>query len=181
MEITNEEDIKRLITADERMMGILCAAASLNLPDWMIGAGFVRNRIWDELHGYGERTVSESIDIDLIYYDKEDIDEAREKESERRLNLILCEKWSVKNQARISTAYLSSEDAISQWPETCTCVAVRLDKEGRLELIAPAGIDDLINLVVRRGSRFDDEARYRRRIEEKEWLKKWPRLRVANN
>jgi hypothetical protein len=179
MELKDGEDIKRLIGADPRMMEVLRCACSLDLPDWMIGAGFVRNRVWDELHGFANPTVSVSSDIDLIYFDADNLDEAQEKEYERKLRLLRDENWSVKNQARMSRSYGSSEDAISQWPETCTCVAVKLVGAGELQLIAPAGIDDLLSLTVRRGLRFEDEARYRQRVREKEWREKWPRLRIV--
>jgi hypothetical protein len=34
------------------MMDILHIAEKLKLPDCMIGAGFVRNKVWDHLRGY---------------------------------------------------------------------------------------------------------------------------------
>ena len=32
------------------MMNVLNEANKLNLPDWVIGAGFLRNKVWDYLH-----------------------------------------------------------------------------------------------------------------------------------
>jgi hypothetical protein len=48
----NEEVILKLIENDPWMMEVLMTASDANLPDWMIGAGFVRNKVWDYLHGY---------------------------------------------------------------------------------------------------------------------------------
>ena len=59
-----EQDILDLIAKDEWMMGVLRTARSLHLPDWMIGAGFVRNKVWDYLHGY-ENIEVPTADIDL--------------------------------------------------------------------------------------------------------------------
>lgn len=176
--IKNEEDIKRIITEDAWMMEVLRCARKLDLPDWMIGAGFVRNKIWDQLHDYAGKTVSETIDIDLIYYEPRDKDKATEKRYERELRRVMDENWAVKNHARMSDKYLSCEDGISYWPEVCTAVAVRLDAAGELEIIAPFGVEDLVNLVVRKGCRFEDEEEYRNRIRRKRWAEKWPNLRI---
>ena len=68
--IKTKDDIINLIQNDKWMMDILEQAKKLNLPDWWIGAGFVRSKIWDVLHEYKERTpMSASSDIDLIYFD----------------------------------------------------------------------------------------------------------------
>ncbi len=176
--IENDSDIKRMILADEWMMGVIRCAARLDLPDWMIGAGFVRNKVWDELHGYKERTQSSSIDIDLIYFDTRNKEEASEKIYERELRAVMDENWSVKNHARISDKYFSCEDGLSHWPETCTAIAVKLAGRDELKIIAPYGVEDLVNLVVRRGPKFDDEREYRDRIRRKEWEKSWPDLKI---
>ena len=41
-----EQDILKIIENDKWMMDILHVAERLNLPDSMIGAGFVRNKVW---------------------------------------------------------------------------------------------------------------------------------------
>ena len=38
-----EKDIIKIIEEDKWMMNILKIAQDLNLPNWMIGAGFIRN------------------------------------------------------------------------------------------------------------------------------------------
>ena len=66
----NDGEILDLIRADPWMIRVLGAAAALGLPDWMIGAGFVRNKVWDHLHGFANAEVR-TADIDLIYFDPE--------------------------------------------------------------------------------------------------------------
>ena len=57
-----------LLRADPMRMACLRAARELALPDWALGAGFVRNLIWDHLH---QKTVPTPLnDIDLIYLDQ---------------------------------------------------------------------------------------------------------------
>ncbi len=45
-----EQDIIQMVKNDEWMMNVLTEANKLNLPDWIIGAGFLRNKVWDYLH-----------------------------------------------------------------------------------------------------------------------------------
>ena len=47
-----EKEILELIRQDKWMMRVLRVAKSLHLPDWMIEAGFVRNKVWNYLYGY---------------------------------------------------------------------------------------------------------------------------------
>ncbi|MGI9503863.1 MAG: nucleotidyltransferase family protein, partial [Geminicoccaceae bacterium] len=51
-----------LIHADPAMMTALAAVRSLALKDGWITAGFVRNRVWDHLHGFPKPTPLNDID-----------------------------------------------------------------------------------------------------------------------
>lgn len=176
-------DILSLIQNDVWMMKVLKTARELHLPDWMIGAGFVRGKVWDFLHGYAERTPLG--DIDLIYFDPSNISEEKEKELECVLKEKMNEPWSVKNQARMhivngEAPYASSSDALAHWVETPTCVAVRLEDDDTLTLIAPHGIDDLVNLVVRPSPLFSRGIQiFKDRVQKKQWQKKWPKLTIV--
>ena len=181
----DESDILDLVRSDEWMMGVLRAAASLDLPGWMIGAGFVRNKVWDHLHGFTNAQVP-TADIDLIYFDPLDVHESTEKEFDRRLGAICDVNWSAKNQARMhevtgDAPFRSAEDGLAHWVEKATCVAVTL-KGGEPRLIAPHGIGDLVNLIVRPSPGFTrDIAMFQTRVAAKRWLETWPRLRVVLN
>lgn len=179
-----ERDILDLIARDAWMMDVLKTARSLGLPDWMIGAGFIRNKVWDHLHGYVNAEVP-TADIDLIYFDPENLSEEREKEYDAFLRQKMNVTWSTKNQARMhekhgrADAYKNTEEALSEWVETPTCVAVRLEEDNTLTLHAPHGITDLVNLTVRPSPAFvSDLDTFWYRIKSKEWEKKWPKLRV---
>jgi hypothetical protein len=172
-----------LFATDESAMAILRAVAALKLPDWAIGAGFVRNRVWDALSGFTRPTPPS--DIDVLYHDPSDVSPAREAAIEAELCVALPDApWSVRNQARMHVKngdppYGSTENALRFWLETPTAVAVRLDEAGRLRLLAPHGLDDLFAFVVRPTpsgrARFDA---YRRRVAEKNWPALWPGVRV---
>jgi hypothetical protein len=103
--IETEEDVCRLISSDVWMMNILLAVRTLNLPDWWISAGFVRLKVWDAVHGYQERTPLP--DVDVIYFDESNDDEAEEKRIENRLLHLQSDvPWSVKRHCFRGLMYL---------------------------------------------------------------------------
>ena len=177
----NEQDILNLIKKDIWMMDILRIAEKLNLPDWVIGAGFVRNKVWDYLHGYSNAQV-DTADIDLVYYDPSGNDQKRDEKLSEKLKIETGINWEVVNEFYAHTwnnlpPYKSTEDALSQWPETVTAIGIKIEN-GELNLIAPYGIDDLVHLIIRPSPRFTDVARVKERVEQKRWLEKWPRLKL---
>ncbi len=159
------------------------AVVALDLPDCCIGAGFVRAPVWDALHGYTEPTPLD--DIDVVYYDPACLDPGAEAQAEARLrDLMPGLPWSVRNQARMhlrngDRPYRSTAEAIRHWLETPTAVAVRLG-DGRPGLLAPLGLDDLLDLVLRPMpyAQAHRTAAFRKRLETKSWLKIWPQLRL---
>jgi hypothetical protein len=59
--------IAGLLLNDPIRMNALYAVQALELSDGWIGAGFVRDAVWDHLHGYGQRPVSG--DVDVVWFD----------------------------------------------------------------------------------------------------------------
>ena len=184
VEITfrTEEDVLLLAAGRPDMLACLEAVAGLGLPDCWIGAGFVRAPVWDALHGY--REPSPLADIDVVYFDPESGD-AHETPAEAALARALPRPWSVTNQARMhlyndDPPYRDTSEALANWLETATAVALRLDAAGRLALLAPHGLEDLFALRVRptpRARAAKLEA-YRERVKRKKWQERWPRLTV---
>lgn len=145
-----------------------------------IGAGFVRNAVWDAAQG---RAFEKPVDVDVLILDAD-------WDAEDRLQRQLAEAapgvpWSVRNQARMhvrhgDAPYASIADAMRRWPETATAVAVRADGTGGLWIIAPFGLADLMRGVLRP---TEDSARCRKafgeRLRRKKWLTRWPALTLA--
>lgn len=178
-----EEDIINLIKNDDWMMNVLKEVEKLGLPDWMIGAGFIRTKVWDFLHDI-KREVALTRDVDLIYFNPLIADENADEELSNKMKGFLGLDWEIVNQAYThkwhnrEKQYKNSEEALSEWIETPTCVAVTLEK-GKPKIIAPHGIADLVNLIIRPSpagkKRMKD---FFERIESKKWLEKWPKLKV---
>ena len=185
MVIKNERDIESIVRADAWMMRVLMAAESLDLPDWWIGAGFLRNKVWDAISG-NEFTASR--DVDLVYFDASDTTpEADWKLDDYMWLSFPFAEWEVRNQARMHIKsgcepFTSTADGIAHWIETATCVAIRL-KGNRLEFLFCYGGEDLYGMIARPVpiNVPDLHKIFRQRITEKGWRKRWPGLRVVES
>lgn len=177
-------DILALIAAQPERLRLLTHVRDVGPPDAWIGAGFVRNAVWDAAHGHAQ--VTPLADVDVLYFAADCLDAEADETWERRLRKA-CPgvPWSVRNQARMhlrngDAGYRDCADAMRHWPEVCTAVAVRLRGDG-LELLAPLGVDDLLDLRVRPTERFRAKPeRYRERLAAKNWLTRWPKLRIEH-
>lgn len=69
---------------------------------------------------------------------------------------------------------------IATWPETATCIGVSLDAGDHLRILAPHGLEDLFDLVLRPSPGLRDPALYTQRLRAKRYTEKWPRLRVRH-
>jgi len=177
--------IAAIIAQDPVGMKQLDAVRCLALPDWCIAAGFVRNRVWDHLHGISPPRPP--ADIDVIYYDAADVSKEREAAYEARLAQSMPGlPWQVRNQARMHVwkglpPHTSTADSMIHWLETVTAVGVRLEDDDSLTVIAPLGVEDLLGLLCRPtayGRTRRDE--YEARIAAKRWRELWPKVRFAD-
>jgi len=191
-----EQRIIKLIESDPVRMRALRAARSLDLPDWLIAAGFVRNLVWSNVFEGVFESVFESVsetkfqgeaalnDIDVIYFCISNTSEERDKDLEGRLReLEPGLPWSVKNQARMhlkngDAPYQNTLDAMGHWPEKQTSIGVMLDSNDSVSL------QHCFELSLQfRGTINHNPARsvevFNKRVSEKGWLKIWPGLQVA--
>jgi hypothetical protein len=176
--------LQALIAADPQRMRVLGLVRALELPDCWVGAGFVRNRVWDHLHARPVSPLPQ--DIDVIWYDPRQATPERDRELEAALRARDATlAWSVKNQARMhgrngDLPYGSARDAMRHWPETATAVAVRLGGQGVVEVAAPFGLDDLFDAIVRPTPRFaaGKQSIFLERVRAKRWQATWPGLRL---
>ncbi|WP_294320296.1 nucleotidyltransferase family protein [uncultured Sphingomonas sp.] len=174
-----------VLRADPLRWHLLGIVRDLHLRDGWIAAGFVRNAVWDHLHG---RTPSPlSGDVDVIWHDPHCRDAGKDRRLDAALRAVAPDiAWSVKNQARMherngDAPYASASEAMRYWPETAAAVAVRRVGSDRCEVAAPFGVGDLLSLVLRPTPRFMgvDRCIYAERVRSKRWLHAWPLLREA--
>ena len=175
-------DIAALVAGRTGMMLLLAALEQQDLPDAWIGAGLIRNAVWDALGGVESALAG---DVDVIYFDGADIRQPRDAMIEENLRRKLPGAlWSVKNQARMhrrngDRPYRDSADAIAHWPETATAIAVR-SIAGKIDVLAPHGVTDLLGFVVRPTPAFAvKREQFFARVQKKSWQTRWPRLRIV--
>jgi hypothetical protein len=175
--------VAAILAANPGHVDALRVAALAGPRGGWIGAGFLRNTVWDTLSGRGAELRSLA-DLDLVHFDPGG-DAAADARCEAALRAARPLPWSVVNQARMAqanghAAYRSLADALAHWPETATAVAARL-AGGRIEILAPHGVDDLLGMVVRATpAHVRDTTVMQARIASKGWAMRWPALRILN-
>lgn len=177
------DDLVAVLRAVPLCWRLLACVRDLELPDCWIGAGFVRNTVWDWAHG--RRPSPSDGDVDVVWFDASRQDRELDQAYESQLRAMAPGiGWSVKNQARMhlrngDQPYASTMDAMRHWPETATAVAVRRTGRDGCEIAAPFGLDDLMDGVLRPTPHFASGKRdiYRERLRLGQWRARWPRLR----
>ncbi|MEQ8484866.1 MAG: nucleotidyltransferase family protein [Pseudomonadales bacterium] len=183
-----KDELCQIVNASAWFQRALRAARELGLPSWCIGAGAVRNLVWDHLHGYAEP--SSLADVDLAYFDSTEV------AGEERVHQLRIEQycsdfpWEVTNQAHVHLWYehhfghavaplRSLHEAVASWPEFATCVGVTQDADGRVQVISPHGLDDLFSMKVRRNPVRVSIDTFRRRTETKRYAQRWPLVTIV--
>ena len=167
----------------------LRAARDVDAPDWLIAAGAIRDAVWDDLHGRPLTTPPR--DLDLGFFDPDDLTPERDAEVEAALRRRAPDlPWDAKNQAAVHLWYPdrfgievepfgATAEAIATFPETASCVGVRLLPDDEILVVAPHGLDDLFACVCRHNPTRVPADYYAGRVAEKAWGTRWPKLRYA--
>ena len=151
-----------ILRASPRLMQVLEIARDLGLPDWRIVSGSVYQTVWNALTGrdpdYGIK------DYDLFYFDASDLSYEAEDVEIKRAALAypanLAPKVEVRNQARVHLWFethfgepyspvSSADEALGRFVSPAYAVGVRLERDGRLDVAAPFGLDDLFAMTLR--------------------------------
>ena len=159
---TQEARLEAIIRATPGLMSVLETVRSLDLPDWLIFSGAVYQPVLNHLTGrdpdYGIK------DYDLAYFDASDISYDAEDVVIRKvaaaLPAPLRDLVETRNQARVHVWFESkfgepyaplscSAEALDRFVSATFAVGVRIDRGGRLTIIAPFGLDDLFALRMR--------------------------------
>lgn len=162
-------------------MEALKTAATLNLPDWCLAAGFLRNLVWDKLHDH--ETPTTLSDVDLIYFNPQEISSHIDQEYEATLRTRCDLPWSIKNQARMhlrnkDAPYSSSSDAMTYWVELQAAIGARISNAGDVTILAPFGLNIFFDNSITLNQKRPRPEAFKQRIEEKKWLERWPKLHV---
>ncbi len=153
-------------------------------------AGVIRNAVWAHLHEQGIDIYG--TEIDVIFYDEMDLENQKKQYLMQQLEHKFPENdWDVINQALVHTWYktennqtisplISIEHALSLWPETATAVAVRLDDQHDIQIIAPFGLDDLFELKLRWNKQLVSHETFKKRYQAKRFFERFPKLQLID-
>ncbi|HEX7639772.1 MAG TPA: nucleotidyltransferase family protein [Burkholderiaceae bacterium] len=185
----HHRELAALALATPWFLDALRAARGLGLADWCIGAGAVRNLVWDALHGHA--APSPLADVDLAHFDPSDMRTERDHALQARVQAACpALRWEVTNQAGVHLWFeahfghavgplRSLDEAVGSWPEFATAVGVALGDDGGIRIVAPHGLDDLFAMVVRHNPARASVATYRERVAGKRHAQRWPRVRIV--
>ncbi len=185
-----EAELRQLIYQSERVMTILHTVRRCNPPDWLVGAGLIRNLVWDHLHGCTEPHLPR--DIDVAFFDPTDLSPEGDTAVTAQLAALLpTVEWEATNQAAVHRWFSaefgrevpplhSSAEAIATWPETATCTAVHLLPDDSLHIVAPFGLADLFQMILRRNPARVTQEQFHKRLQDKQIRQKWPLVKVID-
>ncbi|KAA2234127.1 nucleotidyltransferase family protein [Salinarimonas soli] len=168
-------------------MALLEALRGLGLPQWRVVAGCLYQTVWNSLtgrpRGYGIQ------DYDVIYFDPDPSWEAEDRVIGRVAEATRGGVGPVqaRNQARVHLWFearfgvpypplAAADDSLVRYASVVHAVGVRLEADGRLDVAAPFGLDDLFGLVVRPNPAIANRESHARKGARVKAL--WPELTV---
>lgn len=120
--IRDAAGLSRFIAERPALLEPLRTVAALGLPDAWIGAGFLRNPVWDALSGLSPGTNPPG-DVDVVWFNPARATPDADAAAEAALFAAHPgPAWSVRNQARMAARnghppYAGTLDAIAHWVE----------------------------------------------------------------
>lgn len=151
-----------ILKKNDDLMCILDYIYDLELPNFYIAAGSVFQTIWNYYDGV---SLTHGIrDIDIVYYDSDNLSKSDEQELEDKIvahfnevglsyefdvhNEARMHLWKKENENKNIDQYLNSEDAIDKWIATVHAIGVtKID--GAIKVYAPYGLSDIFSRTIR--------------------------------
>jgi hypothetical protein len=178
-----------IIRADPDLMYLLQRLRSLELPQWRLVAGCLYQTVWNKLTGRPRGTGIK--DYDLAYYDAANLSWEAEDTVIRQVAAATRDcvgPIEGRNQARVhlwfserfgcSYPHLSSADeSLRYYASIVHAVGVRLENDGRIDIAAPFGLDDVFDMVIRPNRALPNAASYAAKAKRAKAI--WPEVRVV--
>lgn len=180
-------ELQAIISKSPLLSTVLDRWDQIALPDGRLVAGAIAQTVWN--HAFGFAHDHGINDIDLVYFDGNDLSENAEADHSTRIRGLFSDLpvWiDVKNQARVHlwyrqkfghsiAPYTSTDDAITTFPTTAAAIGIR-PVNTRLDLYAPYGLSDLLAPLVRANKKQIGQEIYEKKIGR--WRELWPDLRI---
>jgi uncharacterized protein len=180
--------LEEIVRGDPDLMGLLTAAREVGLPQWRVVAGCLYQTAWNVLTNKPARTGIK--DYDLIYFDGRDLSWEAEDQVEQRVALRmghLPAPVEVRNQARVHLWFKQrfgadysplrcADEALTRYASIVHAVGVRLERDDSLDIVAPFGLDDFFNMVIRPNRVLDNAASHEAKAARAKVI--WPEVTV---
>ncbi|MDD7793616.1 nucleotidyltransferase family protein [Clostridium sp. 'White wine YQ'] len=180
--------LEKILYSSDVIKTIIERAEELDIENYYIGAGCIAQTVWNYL---SNKSLSYGIkDYDFVYFDSKNLNIEYENKVINKIRNLYTDidiEIDIKNQARVHLWYMSHfgydiapykslEAAINTWPTTATAIGVRKDKNNKLKVYAPYGLNDLFGKVIRANKAQITKEIYEDKVEK--WIEKWPDLKV---
>ena len=155
------DELTAIVRAEPGLMRVLTTLREIGLPDWRVFSGAVYQAVWNartgRAAGYGVR------DYDVGYFDPDtswDAEDVVIKRVAAAFDEPLRAMVEVRNQARVHLwfeqkfgepyAPLADTDAApARFVAPAFAVGVRLEDDDNVSIVAPFGLDDVFDMVIR--------------------------------
>jgi hypothetical protein len=156
-----ESELEAILRAAPSLMQVMETARELELADWLIFSGAIYQRALNHLTGrdadYGIK------DYDLGYFDPDVSYETEDvviRQVAAAFEPPLREMVEVRNQARVHLWFEGkfgesyeplrcTAEALERFTSATFAVGARLERDGRMTILAPFGLEDLFALRLR--------------------------------
>lgn len=184
--VTQTKLLKHILQENKPFWKILNIISELNNETMYIASGSISQSVWNyQVKRYMMYGIS---DFDIVYFDEDLSYEAEDTiiKKIKEMTKDIPVELDIKNQARVHlwietkwnkkiSPYISSEDAISSWSSTASCIGVQLH-EGKFKVFAPYGLNDIFGQIMRPNREKVFQELYDKKVEK--WMSKWDFLNV---
>lgn len=181
--------LQAIIQADPELMRLLLRLRRLDLPQWRLVAGCIYQTVWNVLTGRPRGTGIQ--DYDVAYFDAADLSWEAEDAVISRVTVATADcagPVQVRNQARVHLWFAdrfglgypplaSADEALRRYASVVHAVGVRLEPDGRLDIAAPFGLDDLFAMVIRPNPVLDNAESHQRKAARVQRI--WPEVTIV--
>lgn len=156
-----EQRLDVIVRADADLMTVLRTVRGLDLPDWLVFSGAVYQSVWNALTG---RPAGHGVkDFDVGYFDPDtswDAEDVVIRRTAAAFEPPLRERVEVRNQARVPLWFPAkfgedygplngTGEALARFVAPAFAVGVRLERDDVLTVVAPFGMADVFDMVIR--------------------------------
>ena len=185
--MTLEARLEAAVRGSPTLMAVLETLSALDLPQWRLVSGAVYQTVWNGLTGrdpaYGIK------DFDVFYFDDDpswDAEDAAIRRAAAAFAPPLRDQVEVRNQGRVHlwfeakfgepyAALGSADEALERFLAPAFAVGVRLERDGRLDVLTPFGLEDCFAMRLRHNPRRAVNARNVEAVAAK-LAARWPEL-----